>query len=303
MSLPIYDLDDFVYKKDIGGFYSNAISTHFKVHSQIVKGPRVYTFYVGILFTGGRGIFEIDFNKYTIKPGTVFMLTPGQVRNIDILDEIEGNFFFHTKEFYELHFTHEKIDKYPFYASILNTSQIIIPKTDRGKIEGLFHEINMAYQVRDIMRFQKICALLNLLYIELTRIYIPIKARIHQNHNQLSILKKLEDCIEAHYRRIKLPKDYASMLNMTPKHLNRIVKASLNKTVTDLISDRVILEAKRLLIYSTLSVSQIADELGYEDSAYFFRLFKKKTGLTPVEFSLIFHKEQNTNFLNWPQEI
>lgn len=301
MPLPIYDIDVFVFHRDIGGFYSRTISTHFKIHNDIVKGPRVYTFYVGILFTGGRGIFEIDFNTHIIKPGSVFMLSPGQVRNIDTLEEIDGIFFFHTKEFYELYFTHEKIDKYPFYTSNLNSSQVIIPKKDRVKIEGLFHEMNMTYENMDIMRFQKICALLNLLYIELTRIYIPRKVRAQQNHSQLSLLKKLEEFIETNYKRIKLPKDYASMLNMTPKNLNRICKATLNKTVTELISDRVILEAKRLLIYSTLSVTQIADELGYEDNAYFFRLFKKKTGLTPNEFYVRFHKEQNENFLNWPQ--
>ena len=71
---------------------------------------------------------------------------------------------------------------------------------------------------------------------------------------------------------------------MSEKHLNRISKACLNKTTTDLITDRIILEAKRELTHSNLTVREIADKLGYFDNSYFARLFKKKSGQTPIEF-------------------
>jgi AraC-like DNA-binding protein len=71
---------------------------------------------------------------------------------------------------------------------------------------------------------------------------------------------------------------------MSERHLNRLCKISLNKTITELITERIILEAKRMLVFSKESVSEIISELGYTDSSYFFRLFKKKTRLTPLEF-------------------
>jgi AraC family transcriptional regulator, transcriptional activator of pobA len=83
---------------------------------------------------------------------------------------------------------------------------------------------------------------------------------------------------------MKFPSEYASLLNLTERHLNRICKTCVNKTPTDLILERVILEAKRMLIHSTNTVAETADELGYLDNSYFSRLFRNKTGQTPKEF-------------------
>jgi AraC-like DNA-binding protein len=74
------------------------------------------------------------------------------------------------------------------------------------------------------------------------------------------------------------------MMAMSEKHLNRISKACLNKTTTDLITDRILLEAKRSLTHTTLCIGEIAENLGYLDNSYFARFFKKKTGETPLEF-------------------
>jgi len=73
-------------------------------------------------------------------------------------------------------------------------------------------------------------------------------------------------------------------MHVSEKHLNRICKTCLDKTLSQLIIDRIVLEAKRRLAFAKSSVSQIADELGYSNNSYFIRLFKKKTGKTPVEF-------------------
>ena len=74
-------------------------------------------------------------------------------------------------------------------------------------------------------------------------------------------------------------------MNMSPKHLNRIVKNLLNKTTQDLIIERIILEAKRMLVHPENSVSNVSFHLGYDDNSYFSRLFKKRCHETPTEFS------------------
>lgn len=73
-------------------------------------------------------------------------------------------------------------------------------------------------------------------------------------------------------------------MHLSEKHLNRICKICLNKTTSELIMDRIILEAKRILAFSKYSVSQVAEDLGYSTTSYFIRIFKKKTGRTPFEF-------------------
>jgi AraC-like DNA-binding protein len=71
---------------------------------------------------------------------------------------------------------------------------------------------------------------------------------------------------------------------MSERNLNRTIKLILNKTVSDLITDKVILEAKRMLIHTRFTVAQISFDLGYDDNSYFIRLFRKKTGQTPLKF-------------------
>jgi AraC-like DNA-binding protein len=71
---------------------------------------------------------------------------------------------------------------------------------------------------------------------------------------------------------------------ITLKHLNRISKIILNITITELITRRVILESKRIMVDKNRNITQIADELGYSNYSYFSKLFKKNVGMTPTEF-------------------
>ena len=73
-------------------------------------------------------------------------------------------------------------------------------------------------------------------------------------------------------------------MNLSPKRLNEITRKMLGKTITQLIHDRILLEAKRELIFSGRSIKEISYELGFEDPAYFSRFFKKQSGFSPTHF-------------------
>ena len=92
---------------------------------------------------------------------------------------------------------------------------------------------------------------------------------------------------------------YAGKLGISSKRLNQILKEKLNKTGTQIIHERIILEAKRKIIHSETTIKEIAYELGFSDRPYFSRFFKKQTGQTPEEFQKIAraHIESNLNTL------
>lgn len=282
--LPVYELKDFSYFPRDEDFYANTFSAHLKQHAHLILAPHKHSFYVSMLFTKGSGVHKIDFTKYPIKPGNVFMLLPGQVHDWKFSKDIDGYIFFHTREFYNLFFLNEKVEDFPFYRSIRESRLIVLQDKSRKKIESIYRQMVEEYQQSKLMKHQKICSLLNVLYVELSRLYLPARRAAKQNQNQLSKVRELERLIDLHYKNVKYPKDYAEMMHLSEKHLNRISQESLNKTTSGLISDRIVLEAKRMLMHSPDSVSQIAQELGYSENTYFFRLFKKKTGKTPLEF-------------------
>lgn len=283
-SIPVYDIDNFSYRGTESAFYANTFPEHLKQHAHLILAPHRHVFYASVLFTKGSGIHEIDFNAYDIVPGSVFMLFPGQVHTWEVSKDIDGYIFFHDEEFYNLNFTREKVENYPFFSSTENMPMMILKDGEVSGIEISFREIVMEYRNRQLMGFQKICSLLNVLYIDLSRVYLPIGERAKQNEPQLAQVHRLEILVENNFRSIKYPREYARMMFMSEKNLNKICKITFNKTTSDVIADRIILEAKRMLVHSKFSVIQISVELGYLDDSYFIRVFKKRTGETPMQF-------------------
>jgi AraC-like DNA-binding protein len=248
----------------------------------MVASPHKHDFYLIVLFTKGSGTHEIDFKTYDIKPGTVFMMTPGQMHNWKLSKDIDGYVFFHTKDFYDRGCTSASVLDYPFFNSIHNQPLIRLKKKAFEKLTILFKEITEEYNNTDILKFEKLHALISLVYIELSRHYLPT-TKI-ESETYLLKLRKLEEFIGKHFKSKKYPHEYADLMNLSEKHLNRISKECLNKTTTDLIAERIVLEAKRLLIHSKYTVTEVATELGYDDNSYFSRFFKKNSGETPLEF-------------------
>ena len=288
--LPVYDIEKFRYLGEESNFYANTFKAHLKQHAHIILAPHRHDFYVGMIFTKGSGTHQIEFNNYNVKPGQVFMIAPGEVHDWKLSKNIDGYIFFHTKEFFDLNFTYEKADNYPFYCCLRNNPLILLKNKSRRKINEMFSEIVDEYKHNELLKFQKISSLLNVLYIALSRIYLADKILQSKNLNYLGRLKQLDQLIDKHFKEYKYPKDFALLMHMSEKHLNRICNTCLNKTRSQLIIERVLLEAKRRLAFAKSSISQIAEELGYTHTSYFIQLFKKKTGKTPAEFMNDFRK-------------
>ena len=105
-----------------------------------------------------------------------------------------------------------------------------------------------------------------------------------RNNREPQLLTRLIAAIEKYYSARHSPSEYADLLNVTVKTLNRITKSQLNKTVTHLIAGRIVTEAKRELYLSTKPVKEIAAGLGFNDEAYFSRFFKRHTHTSPAMY-------------------
>jgi AraC family transcriptional activator of pobA len=160
-------------------------------------------------------------------------------------------------------------------------------KTER--IQYFFAALLSQYTKQEILSKESLISLADLIYIEGTKAYLQQNPSVLNNKDKYYVkFRKFEELIEQHYIAEKSPSGYANMLNMTSKHLNRITQAVVGKTASDVISERVMLEAKKEIILQKNSFAEIAYSLGYDDYAYFSKLFRKKTGATPSEFLKIY---------------
>lgn len=283
--LPILNIKAFKDHNPDATFYANYFPIHLEQHHKSIMVPHKHDFYLTVLFTKGTGVHEIDFYSYPIKPGSVFLLNPGQTHHWELSEDIDGYIFFHSKSFYEMSFNGRRINSFPFFYSTQNPPCVYLNGKAQEKIEDLFREVVVEDQSVSILKRQKLASLIDIIYIELSRLCIDESESDIKTANTYSIkFRELEEFIEKSFLQEKSPQFYASKLNISPKHLNRITKEMVGKTTTELITERVILEAKRLLIHGKLTFTEIAYELGYEDYSYFSRLFKKKVGENPSVF-------------------
>jgi AraC-like DNA-binding protein len=102
--------------------------------------------------------------------------------------------------------------------------------------------------------------------------------------SQNKIVRQFKILIDEHYLDRTQVAQYADMLYVTPGHLNDLIKSVTGKTAKQIIDEKRIIEAKRLLFWDEHSVKEIAGHLNFEDDGYFNRFFKKHTGQTPALF-------------------
>lgn len=282
---PILNINDFDFEGETNEFYANQFSTHLAEFHHSITKPHKHDFYLSVLFTKGHGTHDIDFNSYTIKPGSLFFMLPGQTHNWELSDDIEGYIFFHTKTFYNLLFPNKRLDEYPSFYLRDNLKHIQLKAEEQLIYENYFKTILEEYRTSNSLKYRKLGLLIDLIYIDSNRLKIQPQFNTDKTNTQMLYYKKLQLLIDKHYMTLKKPKDYAQKLNITVKHLNKIVTNLLNKSTSELINERIILEAKRKISHGELTIKEISYQLNYEDYSYFSRFFKKNTGLTPTEFA------------------
>ena len=287
--LPIYSINKFELKNNEGDFYANYLNKHVRNH-HFTNFPHKHDFYLVILFTKGKGKHEVDFETFKIEKGALFVLKPSQMHYWELSDDVDGFVFFHSKEFFDRGFISLSIKDFHFYNTFQGTPCFKLKETQLKKINFVMNDLVTEYVKNDFFKWQKIHALIVLVYIEISREKNPL-GKI-KNQTYLTKLRHFEDLIEDNFRSKKFVKEYALKLNITEKHLNRVAKSCIGKTSTQLINERIILEAKRMLLYSKLNVTQIGEELGYFDNSYFVRLFKKNVGMTPFAFLVKYKKTE-----------
>ena len=277
----VYAIHHFDIDSRDTAFYVKPLRQHVKQHP-FTRLPHKHDFYFTMLVTKGSGQHEIDFVNYPVEPGSVFMMRPGQMHWWELSKDIDGFVFFHSKEYFEEGYIQLRLNRFDFFHSFQSEPYLKLTKKSMADLAFYFQQMLAENQARKQFKHEKLRALLHLLYVDLSRLYATNKTKKSSRYQDL--FGTFEMLIDKEYRSHRLPSYYASELSITEKHLNRICRECINKTSSQLIASRVLLEAKRLLIQTKLNVTQIGETLGFRDSSYFVRFFKKHTSITPLLF-------------------
>lgn len=240
-----------------------------------------HNFFFILAVSQGEGVHEIDFVPFQVSPGTVFFLRPGQVHELQLTAHSTG----YLMEF-DLEFCGSKDKTTTQRLRKASSKNFCQPEDSRfKKLDSLLLHIFDEYSSRQDGYLDAIKANLEIFCIEYSRQSTNLGSAT--NSNSLYAQERFEELLELledKISQIKNASQYAELLHLSPYQLNAITKASVGKTVSDLIDEQVILESKRYLLATPNQVKDIAWDLGYEDVSYFIRFFKKHTGLSPDAF-------------------
>ncbi len=282
-NIEILGLDKFSGKNVLRDFYVNTLADHLVTSHLHIEKPHKHDFYATMVFTSGSGKHHIDFNTYDVKPGSVFAMSPGQVHSWELSPDADGFLFFHTKSFYEMRYSDEKLSDYAFFSQVEAVNLIEVPNEKLSGFVDLFQKMSVADPLDEKTKRHLLIALITQVYIEMQ----GFSNSQNPTGNASAYAQKFSrfgQLLEENFRSEKSPEKYASMLNITAKHLNRINRETVGKSTSEIILERVLLEAKRMLIHSDGNFNEIASMLGYDDYAYFSKLFRKKVGVTVSGF-------------------
>ncbi len=281
-NIPIYNL----YKKLSSNSWFEFSKLEESYNTYDATSPHRHNYFELLYFIEEGGEHEIDFISYPIKKNVLHFVSPEQVHQLRRNKNVTGYVFSFTREFYlddqtNLGF----IDSIPFF-DIANRQQIINIEDSiyQKEILDSILKIQKEYLSENIDKFELIQNYLSNILIISKRLFRETSIENKLSLHKSEITKNFKKLVEHHFKDNKSVSSYALLLNITPGHLNDTIQKDTGKSASEIIFERLILESKRLLYHSPLSVKEIAFELNYDDPSHFTRFFKNQTNATPEQF-------------------
>ena len=238
-----------------------------------------------ILITSGEGVATVDLCDYSFKENTLFTFYPYQPFMLQSKKPIIGISIQFHHDFFCIYRHHKEIAANGIlFNNVYQQPFIDLNELSKSSILNLINGIANELKNDAFRKDEVLISYLKILLVTATR--IKLEQQIIENSETVNIkqqfvIQNLKNAIEDNFRTKHSASDYADLLNQTPASLARITKNHFNKTLSDLITERIIIEAKRELYLTDKTIKEIAYELGYEDEYYFSRLFKNKTDISP----------------------
>ncbi|MFB9080118.1 helix-turn-helix domain-containing protein [Flavobacterium procerum] len=253
----------------------------------VVNGE-IFRHYIKVIFIPAGYSLTVDFNLYHTSSPALFFVNNNQHLDIHTANNEDAFLIHYNRDFYciQIHDQEVACDGLLF-NNIFEIPKVDLLEEELNAVSQLFGNINDELIFQDLSSEEMIRTYLKQIIIRATRQWK--KQNLKNQYSNLitaeqDFFRNFSRLVDIHYKQKHSVADYAGLLNIAPKTIsNKFHKLNLENP-NEMIKNRIILEAKRLMLYSDLSIKEIAYELGYEDPAYFNRIFTQKAGKTPAVF-------------------
>jgi AraC-like DNA-binding protein len=245
--------------------------------------PHFHEFFQMYILEGDAGVM-LDFEEFDARGSTVVFLSPGQVHTVRPGKNLGGVTVSFTQSFFDdAAPPPSKLLEFPFFFPDEVKPWLSLPDGQAAEIAGLFQSLWREFHEGQEGAEEVLRATLRILLVRVARLFAK-QAPPPKVTRAMSLVRQFHLAVEQHFREAHALGAYARMLGVTENHLNDTVRAQTGRSAGELLRRRRLLDAKRMLSHSDMSVSEIGYELGFPDPSYFARFFRRYEEVTPVDF-------------------
>jgi AraC family transcriptional activator of pobA len=235
----------------------------------------------------GIGKLKTNFSEYNFEKNSLFSFAPYQPFMLSSTSVKGVAIYFHS-DFFCIHKHQTEVTcNGVLFNNIYQKPFFRVDEKLEDTLDKVVGQIKTEIQRPGLAQYELLISFMKIFLISASRAKAqqqPESIPLPTSRREPFILQNLKEAIEKDFRSKHTPQDYAILLNISSNALARIAKTHFNKTLTNLITERIIIEAKRELYLTNKSVKEVAYELGYDDEYYFSRFFKKNVNISPQAY-------------------
>lgn len=248
--------------------------------------PHRHTYQEIFIVEAGHGQHVIDGQPIDLLPGSVSLIGKGQVHVVEHLTDFSGWVIRFNDEFLPAGLISRT---WNYHATLFNqlgpTQTLTITPADLHDLQRVLELLEAEYTRPDAFQQENVLRhILSIVLIQLERVYQNSFGTNHHEREAYRVYQQFMTLLHDNFMQHHDVEFYATALRLVPVKLSKILNRIVGKPTKHLIDERIVLEAKRYLHYTDLSIKEIAYVLGYSDLFHFSKTFKRLTGASPQAF-------------------
>ncbi len=281
---PPYNIPLHQFSKKQFAFDIEVLNNHVDLNTKKNQKAHRHNYYEIFVFTRGGGSHMIDFKEHPIISNSLHFISPGMVHVIKRKPACTGYVITFPEELFTLVNQQSFIQQISLYHNHDQTPIVKCKKPLFNRLITLVEQLLSEYQSSKPMKEDYIRACLKLLIIESERIFNYSQKQTNYNSTSNDKVQLFRKLMDEHFLSIKSINEYAAHVHLSPKAFTQLIKKHTGITPIEHLNNRMLIEAKRLLLNTDKNIKEIAFALNFEDPAYFGRFFKKLEKTTPLDF-------------------
>ncbi|OJV84930.1 MAG: AraC family transcriptional regulator [Bacteroidia bacterium 44-10] len=280
-NIPKYDF----YKTKYGGeLLIDVVELEYIKNYLPKQSLHTLTYYDVTLITEGEGFFKIDGTTHHVKPMDMLFSLPYQLREWDIENITNGYALIFEEEFLLSFFNDPHfMDNISYFRKNRNNSRLSLFPVEFEQVNTLIQQIKHEIDGYTVKNKHILRALLYQVLILLDRTFTE-QHNIPPNNDKNTYVDSFLKLVSFDFHKYHAVQYYAEKLYITPNYLNELVKRETGISAKQVIQNKLIIESKKLLLYSNLTIVEISERLSFETPSYFIRFFRKRARCTPLQF-------------------